>query len=113
MSSSSLGVADPGLVALVDALRDVRGLRADGDLHAAGAAVEALVGVVVADLEDLLADQLRDRRVGVSVRDLTGDDDEAGGEQRLDGDPAVRRVRSCAIRESRTVSLIASAILSG
>ena len=37
-----LGGADPRLVAVVDALRDVGGLAADGDLDAAGLAVEAL-----------------------------------------------------------------------
>ena len=52
-------------------------------------AVEALLRRVVADVEDLLADDRRD--VGVAGGgDLTGDVDLAGGDQRLDGDPALR-----------------------
>ena len=86
------GVADPGLVTLVDALRDVGRLRADGDLHAAGQAVEALVGVVVADVEDGLADEVRHRGVGVGAH-LAGHDDQAGRQQRLDGDPEVGLLR--------------------
>ena len=43
----------------VHALGDVRGLGADGDLHAAGVRVEALLGGVVADLADHVA---HDRR---------------------------------------------------
>ena len=72
----------------VDALGDVAGLAADGDHHAAGVAVEALVRGVVADLQDPVADLLLD--VDVAGRgDLAGHDHEAGGQQRLDGDPAV------------------------
>ena len=62
-----VGRADAGLVAVVDARGDVAGLAADRHLHAAGLAVEALVGGVVADLEDLLAHQLGDRGVGVGA----------------------------------------------
>ena len=83
-----VGVADARLVAVVDALRDVDGLSADGDLDATAGAVEALERRVVADVEDRLADQLGDRRVGVGPH-LTGDDDETGGQQRLDGRPEV------------------------
>ncbi len=79
----------PGLVRRVDTLRDVRGLRADGHRHAAGGAVEALLGGVVADLQDLAADQVRDVRVGLG-RDLAGHMHQAGGDQRLDGDPGGR-----------------------
>ena len=50
---------DAVLVRGVDALGDVRGLRADGHRDAAGGAVEALLRGVVADLQDLVADQLR------------------------------------------------------
>ena len=76
------------LVAGVDALGDVAGLAADRDHDAAGLAVEALLGRVVADLEDPLADDLLDVDVA-GGGDLTGHDDEAGREQRLDGDAAV------------------------
>ena len=79
----------PGLEAGVDALGDVAGLAADRDHHAAGVAVEALGRRVVADREDPLPDQLLDVHVAGGV-DLTGDDDETRGEQRLDSDPAVR-----------------------
>ena len=45
----------------------------------------------VADLGDRLADEPRDVHVGLG-RDLAGDDDEAGRDQRLAGDAAVRVV---------------------
>lgn len=103
------GTSDPMLVRRVDTLRDVGRLGADGDGDSAGGAVEALLGGVVADLQDLLAHELRDRRVGLG-RDLTGDVHEAGGDQRLHGDAGGGSSRSSA---SRIVSLIWSAILSG
>jgi hypothetical protein len=75
-------------VAGVDALGDVARLAADGDHDAAGVAVEALLGGVVADLQDPVADLLLD--VDVARRgDLTGHHHQSGGEQGLDGDPAV------------------------
>ena len=81
--------AGAALVAAVDALGDVAGLAADGDHHAAGVAVEALGRRVVADLEDPVADLLLD--VDVAGRgDLAGHHHQTGGQQRLDGDPAVR-----------------------
>lgn len=80
---------DTRLVGRVDALGDVGGLRADGHRHAAGGAVEALLRGVVTDLEDLLAHELRDRRVRLG-RDLTGDVHEARGDERLHGDPGGR-----------------------
>ena len=80
-----VGGADPCLVAVVDSLGDVGGLAADGHLDAARLTVEALVGRVVADLEDLRADQLGNRRVGVGAH-LTGHHDEPGRQQRLHGD---------------------------
>ncbi|EON23632.1 hypothetical protein CF8_2290 [Nocardioides sp. CF8] len=83
-----LGRADARLVALVDAGGDVGRLGADGDLDATGGAVEALVGGVVADLEDLLADQVGDRGVGVGAH-LARHDDEAGGQEGLDRDAQV------------------------
>ncbi len=75
-------------MAVVHAGRDVDGLAADRHLDATGGAVEPLVGVVVADFEDLLADQLGDRGVGVGAH-LAGHDDEARGQQGLDGDTEV------------------------
>jgi hypothetical protein len=81
---------DTCFVGGVDTLRDVRRLRADGDVHPARCAVEALARRVVADLEDALP---HDRRnVGVSLRGhLAGDVDLAGRDERLDGN-AARRV---------------------
>ena len=72
---------------LAHALSDVRRLGADGDLHAAGRAVEPLGGGVVADLEDLLPDDARNVDIGVR-RDLAGHVHLAGGNQRLDGNVA-------------------------
>ena len=63
-------------------------LLVDRDDHAARAAVEAVQGVVVADRLDRLAGELRDVDVGRGG-DLTGDDAQPGGEQRLAGHPAV------------------------
>jgi hypothetical protein len=82
------GGADTCLVALVHAGGDVHGLSADGDLHTARLAVEALERGVVADVEDLRADELGDRGVGVGAH-LAGDHDQAGGQQRLHRDPEV------------------------
>ena len=79
------GALDPLLEGVVDALGDVRGLPADRDLHATGLAVEALLGVVVADLEHHAADDVH--HLGVALGgDLAGDVHLAGGEQGLDGD---------------------------
>ncbi len=76
------------LVGDVDALGDVRRLLVDRDDDGARVRVEAEVGARVADLGDLLADELRD----VDVRlggDLAGDDHEARRDERLAGDAAV------------------------
>ncbi len=72
---------------LAYAQRDVRRLRADRDLHAAGGAVEALGRGVVADLQDLLPDDARNVDIGVG-RHLAGHMHLAGGDQRLDSHPA-------------------------
>ena len=98
------------LVRGVDALRDVRRLLVDRDDDAARRRVEAPLGVRVADLRDALADELRDVDVDLG-RDLAGDDDEAGRDQRLAG----ARVRAGRPRRtaSSTESEIWSAILSG
>ena len=93
-----------GLVGVVDALGDVGRLGADGHRDAAGGAVEALVGGVVADLEDLLADRAGDVDVGLG-RHLTGDVDLAGGDQRLDGDPALGVVLEHGV-EDRVADLV-------
>jgi hypothetical protein len=85
----AVGLAGAELDRRVHALGDVGRLGADGDVHAAGGAVEALLGRVVADAQDGLADDRVD--VGVRLgRDLAGDVDLTGRDQRLDGDPAVR-----------------------
>ena len=73
------------------ALGDVRRLRADGHRDAAGRAVVALGGGVVADLQDLLADDAGDVHVGLGGH-LAGHVHLAGRDQRLDRDPALRVV---------------------
>ena len=69
---------------LVDTHGDVGRLLVDRRDHAAGVAVEALVRMVVADGVHGLADQLRDVDIGRGG-DLTGHDDEPGGEEGLAG----------------------------
>ena len=73
------------LVRLVDALRDVGRLPVDRDDDAARLEVEAVLGARVADLGDAVADDRADVDVGLG-RDLAGDDDEPGRDQRLAGD---------------------------
>ena len=58
-------------------------------ISAAGGAVEALLRRVVADLEHPVAGDGLDVDVG-GGRDLAGDVDLTSGDQRLDGDPALR-----------------------
>ena len=79
------------LEGVVDALRDVGRLLVDRDDDAARLGVEAVLGARVADLPDRLADEPRNVDVGLG-RDLAGDDDEAGRDQRLAGDAAGRIV---------------------
>jgi hypothetical protein len=93
----------------VDALRDVRRLTVDRAHHGARLGVEAEFRVVVTDAVDRLPDDLRQVHVG-RRRDLTGDDGEPGGDQRLAGH--TRRGSSLRMA-SRTASEIWSAILSG
>jgi hypothetical protein len=69
------------------ALGDVRRLRADGDGNATGRAVVALGGGVVADLQDLLADNPRDVHVRLGG-DLAGHVNLPRRDHRLDRDPA-------------------------
>ena len=75
--------------ALVDSLGDVRGLLVDGDDHAAGVGVEAVLGARVPHVPDGLARDVRDVHVA-GGRDLAGHDDETGGEERLARHPAPR-----------------------
>ncbi len=99
---------DALLVGGVDALRDVRGLGADGHRHAAGGAVEALLRGVVADLEDLLPDELRDRRVGLR-RHLTRDVHETRGDEGLHGDARGRVLGEKCI-EDRVADLVSDLV---
>jgi len=80
------------LVGGVHPLRDVGRLLVDRDDDAAGSGVEAPLRVRVADLLELRARGARDVDVRLR-RDLAGDDDEAGRDQRLTGDAAVGVVR--------------------
>src|ERR1700722_13932620 len=96
-----------GLLALavlervVDALGDVRRLRADGDRDAAGRAVEALGRGVIADLEDLVPDDARNVDVGLG-RDLACHVHLAGGDHRLHRDPAARVVLDHGVEDGVT-----------
>src|SRR5581483_3663950 len=80
------------LEGMVDALRDVGRLLVDRDDDAARVGIEAELCARVADLGHLAAHEPRNVDVDVG-RDLTGDDDEAGGDERLAGDAAVRVLR--------------------
>ena len=74
---------------LVHALRDVRGLRVDGDGDAARVGVEAVLGARVADARDPLPNKARDVDVRLG-RDLAGNDHEPRRDQRLARHPAER-----------------------
>ena len=81
--------------AFIDALRDVRRLLVVGHEHGATAVVDAVVGVVVADLLDGLTGnglEIHHRLGG----DLTGHHHQAGVAQRLGGD-----ARELVLRENR------------
>ena len=82
------GALDARLVRGVDALSDVGRLTADADVDAAGLPVEALVRVVVADVEDALANGVGDVGEGLlgRRRHLADHVHLPGGHQRLDGD---------------------------
>ena len=86
-----VGVAVLRLVRLVDSLRDVGRLLVDRDDDAAGLEVEAVLRARVADLGDALAHDRTDVDVRVG-RDLTRHHHEAGRDQRLARDTAVRVV---------------------
>ena len=76
------------LIGRVDTLSDVRRLLVNRVDDRAGVAVEAVGGVVVADLAHGLARDFLDVHVGVGG-DLAGDDDQPGVDERLAGDAAV------------------------
>ncbi len=77
------------LVGRIHALRDVGRLLVQRDDHAARVGVEAVLRAVVADLADLLAHEPRDVDVRLG-RDLAGDHDEPGRDQRLARDTPQR-----------------------
>ena len=75
------------LAPCVDADGDVRGLLLEGDQDAGGVAVEAVLGLGVADLVDGLADDVADLDVALGG-DFAGDHGQAARQQGLDGDAA-------------------------
>ena len=91
-------VAVLDLERLVDALGDVGRLLVERDDDAAGLGVEAVLRAGVADLRHRLADEARDVDVG-RRRDLARDDDEAGRDQGLARDAAVRVVREDGVED--------------
>ena len=82
------GALNARLVRGVDALCDIGRLTADADVDAACQPVKALVRVVVADVEDALANGVGDVGEGLlgRRRHLTDNVHLPGGHQRLDGD---------------------------
>ena len=87
------------LVGGVDSLGDVGRLLVDRVDHRAGVAVEAVGGVVVADLANGLAGDPRDVDVGVGG-DLPRDDDQAGVDEGFAGDPSIGVVRQDRIEDA-------------
>src|SRR4029434_4190536 len=79
-----VGVPGALLEGVVHALGDVGRLLVDRDHDAAGRPVEAVLGPVVADVQDGLAHRGRDVDVG-GGGDLPGDHYQPGGDQRLTG----------------------------
>ena len=80
-----------GLVALIDALGDVRALVVDGVEHTAGIAVEAVLRAIVTNFTQHLARKSGHIDVGLSA-DLAGHDDHAGSGHGLAGAAHLRRV---------------------
>ena len=82
------GTLDARFVRGVDALGDVGRLTADADVDAARRPVEALVRVVVADVQDALTNGVGDVGEGFlgRCRHLADHVNLPGGHQRLDGD---------------------------
>jgi hypothetical protein len=87
------------LVRRVDALRDVGRLLVDGVEDRARVGAEAQVGVDVADLADRLARDVLDVDVGLG-RDLARDDDQAGVDEGLAGDAALRVVAQHGVEDA-------------
>lgn len=85
------------LVGRVDTVTDLLRLLADGDVHPAGAAVEADGGRGETDAQQCLTDQLGDFDVGVAA-DLTGHVDLTGGDHGLHGDVRTRILPAAARR---------------
>jgi hypothetical protein len=72
----------------VHTLSDVGGLAVDGRDHSAGVRVEALEGIVIADLVHRVAN--KGLEVDISLGgDLAGNDDQAGASERFAGNAAV------------------------
>jgi hypothetical protein len=71
---------------VIHTLGNVGRLLADGVEHGAGLAVEALVGMVIADVADDLAGQLFNVDIGFGGH-FAGDHNHAGLDQRLAGHP--------------------------
>ena len=82
----------------VETLRDIRGLLLDGDEQVEGLVVEALGGVIVADVLDGLADDLLVVDLGLGG-DLTKDHDHAGLGGRLAGDLGEGILRQAGIED--------------
>ena len=80
--------APAALQGVVHSLGDVRRLPVDGHDNPAGVAVEAVGFPVVADLADRLSGDPGNVDIARGG-DLSGHDDEPGGEQRLTGDPGL------------------------
>ena len=73
-----------GFVGLIDALGDIRGLFVQRNQDAAGIAVKAVLGAVIADVDDGLAGDLGD--IHIAFRgDLADDMDLTGSDERLAG----------------------------
>ena len=81
--------ARPDLLAAIDTLGDVGTLRIESDEHTARLAVEAVLGVVVADALDDLARNFGNLDV-LRRGDLTRHQAQSGGHQRFAGDTSVR-----------------------
>ena len=95
-------------IAAVDALSDVGRLTIERHHHAAGIAIEALEGVVVADVAHGAAHEVGDIDTRV-CRNLAGDDDDAGRDQRLTGDARQRILREHGV-EHRVGDLVGNLV---
>ena len=96
------------LVRRIHALRDVGRLLVERNDDAAGRRVEAPLGVGVANLRDPFPHELGNVDVDVGG-DLTGDDDEPGGDQRLAGNAPLGILRQNGV-EDRVRDLVGDLI---